>query len=155
VKLVLAAVLSSLVMAYRSLGSVILDGSSWKVRIRAKSLFALPKRDRLVFERGRFTSSRYLSSGYLPSGYAAHDGAEGASAFTASLIREDGSTVDWVGEVDGDRMKGTVVWQKVGGKERRYSFKGRRQPGVKRSKWRRRTAGFVSAIRAPFRRFQR
>jgi len=155
VKFVLAAVLGALAMAYRSLGSVFLEGSSWDVRVRARSLFAFPRKDTLVFERGRFISSTYLSSGYLPGGYSAEDGLGKTSRFSASLIREDGSSVDWVGEITGDKMKGTVVWQKRNGARRRYSFKGRRQPGPSVSTLRSRAARWAAVVRAPFARGRR
>src|SRR3989338_2982707 len=109
VKFLLMTLLAALFFAYRALGSAILEGSAWLVRVRAKSLFALGRKDTLVFERGRFTSARYLASGFPPSGYSVQEFPGNERRFASSLIRGDGSTLDWTGEVRGDRMQGTVV----------------------------------------------
>ncbi len=120
--------LISLFFAYRALGSAILEGSAWMVKVRAKSWFAFARKDTLVFERGRFTSARYLSSGFLPSGYSVQNLSEDKRRFEASLVRWDGSTLAWTGEVRGDRMKGTVVWTRVDGRTKKYAFRGKRKP---------------------------
>ncbi|MFH2203594.1 MAG: hypothetical protein ABIJ96_10795 [Elusimicrobiota bacterium] len=141
-RVILAALLAALFFGYRALTSAALDGSVWGVRMRAKAVFALPKKDTLVFDRGRFTSTRHLSSGYLPAGYAALDQAGDRRSFSSSLLRGDGNVLDWSGEVRGDRMKGTVLLTRADGRRTRYSFRGRRQesPPPTATYWRRRLA---------------
>ncbi len=152
-KFLLGIVIAALLIVYRGLGFVILDGSAWKVRVRARTLFSFPREDTLVFERGRFTSARYLTSGYLPSGYSASDTPGDGSRFEASLMRGDGSTVEWVGEVRGERMKGTVVWTRVGARPKKYSFRGSRKPSAPRSDLGRRASALWRRVRASSRRF--
>ena len=152
-KFLLGIVIAALILSYRGLGFAILDGSAWKVHVRARTLFSFPREDTLVFERGRFISARYLSSGYLPSGYSAADTPGNVSLFEASLMREDGSTVDWVGEVRGERMKGTVVWRRVGSRPKKYSFRGRRKPSPPRSYLGRRASALWRRVRTSSRRF--
>jgi hypothetical protein len=125
-KLLLMAGLMSAFMAYRSFFSAGLDGSTWQVRIRPKTLFAFSSKDTLVFDQGQFTSSQQLTKGYLPAGYdyRAHNTKLGR--FEASLVRDDGSIMDWVGEVRGEQVEGTVIWTR-GRKTRRYNFRGKRR----------------------------
>lgn len=152
-KFILGFVVAALILIYRGFGFAALDGSAWQVRVRAKTLFAFSRKDTLVFERGRFTSARYLSSGYLPSGYSAAEISDEGSRFEASLMRDDGSTVNWIGEVRGERMKGTVVWTRIGARPRNFSFRGRRKPSPSRSEFSRRVSSLWRRVRTLGRRF--
>jgi hypothetical protein len=125
-KLLLGLVLAALMFVYRSFGPATLDGSAWDVRIKRMPLLPLGKKDTLVFERGRFTSARSLASGYFPSGYDSGEVEEGAM-WEAHQVGDDGSVVTWRGRIDGDRIKGTLIHRGRNGREKRYSFKGRRK----------------------------
>lgn len=126
-RILLGLALAGLLFAYRSLGAAELDGSIWELKVRPKSLFAFSRKDTLVFERGRLSSSRFLSSGFLPGGYRLEKAPEDAARFEASLESGDGDQLDWRGEIRGDRMRGTLFLKSADGRISAYSFRGRRR----------------------------
>ena len=125
-RLILGVALAGLLLASRSFFTGPLDGSAWDIKVKRVSFLPLGKKDTLVFERGRFSSARMLASGYFPSGYNART-LEAGGSWEVSQIREDGSVLTWRGRVSGDRIKGTVTRRARNGRERSYSFKGRRK----------------------------
>ena len=113
--------------AYRSFGRP-LDGSAWEVRVRRDALFSLSHRDTLIFDRGRFSSMHKMKDGFLPSSYDAQAERSGSVAtWQAEIPGSDGSLLDWRGQVEGDRMEGTLVWTRKDGTARSYNFRGRRK----------------------------
>lgn len=126
IRLVLLAVIGSAVWAYNSFGWAELDGSAWDVKVRAQAVFALPRRDTLVFDRGHFSSAKRLAEGFLPAHYSFDRSAENFGHFTASQKGEDGSTLQWRGVIRGDRVKGTL-WRVTERGAEKYSFRGRRR----------------------------
>ncbi|PCI34965.1 MAG: hypothetical protein COB53_11425 [Elusimicrobia bacterium] len=125
-RLILGAILAGVLFVSRSFFVGPLDGSAWDVKVKRLPFLPLGKKDTLVFERGRFSSARMLASGYFPSGYDSGDLKEGSS-WEVSQTREDGSVLTWRGRVRGNRIKGTLTHYTKNGRERRYSFKGRRK----------------------------
>ncbi len=125
-RLFLGVLLAALMFASRSFFTGPLDGSAWEIKVKRMSFLPLGKKDTLVFERGRFSSARMLASGYFPSGYAGGEMDEGGS-WEVSQVRDDGSILTWRGRVHGDRIKGTLTRRGRNGRERSYSFKGRRK----------------------------
>jgi len=125
-RLFLGAILAGVLFVSRFFFAGPLDGSAWDVKVKRLSFLPLGKKDTLVFERGQFSSSRMLASGFFPSGYDSDSLKEGES-WEVSQTREDGSVLTWRGRVQGDRIKGTVISRGLNGRERSYSFKGRRK----------------------------
>ncbi len=126
IRLLLLAAVGSAAWAYQSLGWAELDGSAWDVKVRPKAVFALSRRDTLVFDRGHFTSAKRLSEGFLPAHYSFDRSAEDFGHFTVSQKGEDGSTLQWQGVIEGDRVKGTL-WRVTESGVEKYRFRGRRR----------------------------
>lgn len=101
-----------------------LDGTSWEVKTRADAVFALARRDTLIFKDGRLTSARWAGEGFAPGRYEA---SRGAADWEAVLRQEGKGTVSWQGVARDDRMEGTLQWTAEDGRTRRYRFKGARR----------------------------
>jgi hypothetical protein len=126
-RVLLIVALGLAAFAYRSFGRP-LDGSAWDVHVRRQALFALGHKDTLIFDRGRFSSMSKTGEGFKPSGYDAQAEKAGSVAtWQAESSGQDGSLLEWNGQVDGDRMRGTLVWTRKDGTSKAYSFSGRRR----------------------------
>jgi hypothetical protein len=126
-RLLLAAALLLLFLAFRSLGGP-LDGTAWEIRMRKESIFAFPRKDLLRFDRGRFISAGFFSDGFEPGGYSTRESGDGREAFwDARLDSDDGRSADWSGTVAGDKIEGRLTVRGSDQDEKGYSFKGRRR----------------------------
>lgn len=113
-------------LGYRSLFSGPLDGSSWDVRLASRWFWPFGGRETLVFRRGRFEAERLAAARLLPPHYDAMPGG-GATPWRVSAPAADGGTLEWEGRVDGDRIRGSMLWRRADGSVRRYGFRGRRR----------------------------
>lgn len=84
--------------------------------------------DRLVFERGGFESKSCAAVGMSLASYAAEE-SHGTITFAAQTGTEDTGLVEWSGDVEGDRIEGTLKWTTPDGSVVTYSFSGRRVTG--------------------------
>lgn len=130
-RLIFLSLIAFVAWGYRSFAGGPLDGSTWEVRVRRQGLFALPRRDTLVFERGRFISSGHLEQGFLPGSYQAEGGLSAfnglSDSWQASQESEREGSLHWRGRVEGERIEGTVTWIRTGGGVKTYAFHGRRK----------------------------
>jgi len=84
--------------------------------------------DQLVFERGGFESRNCVAAGLLMTSYAA-EAYEGTITFAAQTAAESAGFVEWSGDVEGDRIEGTLTWTAPDGRVVYFSFSGRRVTG--------------------------
>jgi len=80
----------------------------------------LTRADRIGYAEGRFSSEQCSKEGFPPAPYQST--VEGGQLrWTATEEDGRGNTIQWEGTVEGDRMKGTLVWTRAG-KARRYGW---------------------------------
>ena len=100
--------------------------------MKRDSLFSFSRADTLVFDGGRLRAVGALAARFPATAYSAHS-AEGAASdagtvWTASARDEGGTAISWQGVVSGDRIEGTVLLSRAGGKVLKFSFKGNKKP---------------------------
>lgn len=125
-RLLLILALAALVFAFRSMAAGPLDGSAWDVKVKRDAFFALSHGDTLVFDRGHLSSTKGVSGGYLPSGYSVRS-EDGRAKFESSQLAQDGGSMAWSGEIKGDRVEGSLIVTRAGGKAKQYVFRGVRK----------------------------
>ncbi|MBI4387042.1 MAG: hypothetical protein HY551_06645 [Elusimicrobia bacterium] len=119
----------ALLWIYRFFPGGAIDGTLWEVKVRPDVFFALSRRDTLLFQNGRMTSLKFASEGFLPARYKMTSFQEEKSgSWNVVFDRAKQETVEWRGAVEGDRMRGLVLWRRPDGKVRRFTFRGVRKP---------------------------
>ena len=126
-KTFLVLVLALSAFAYSSFSKP-LDGSAWDVKVRENKLFALGRKDTLIFDHGKFSSMERHSGGFAPARYDAQATKSGSVAtWQAESVDPEGRELDWRGQVEGDHIEGTMTSVSKDGISRAYAFKGKRR----------------------------
>ena len=125
-RLLLGAVAGAALAYYRFFGGP-LEGTTWEVKLKADSFFALSHHDKLVFERGKFVASGYKASEFGSGSYSARsvDGDIDA-IWNAAITNSEKGTMTWHGLVRGDTIEGVAILWTKDGHQKRYTFSGKR-----------------------------
>jgi len=111
---------------YRFFGGP-MEGTKWEVHLKADSFFAFSHTDTLVFDRGKLLAQGYQATGFSPGSYNASSvGGDVDAIWNASLIDARRGTMTWHGLVRGDSIEGVAVLIGKDGRERRFTFSGKR-----------------------------
>ena len=118
-------------VVFSMLGSVALaasplDGTQWRVEITPKDSEIPHHIDRLRFEKGKFTSIIFERKGFLTVPYTLTGKVGGPIAWKATQKSDTNGDLSWRGELQGDAMKGTLVWKQPDGTVINHSFIGSR-----------------------------
>jgi hypothetical protein len=118
-------------IVFYMLGSVALAASPleetrWRVEITPKGSEIPHHIDRLRFENGKFTSVIFERKGFLTVPYTPTGKVGGPIAWEARQKSDTDGDLSWHGEVQGDAMKGTLVWKQPNGTVINHSFIGSR-----------------------------
>ncbi len=84
--------------------------------------------DQLVFDRGGFVSRAARAAGLPMTSYAA-ERYEDTITFAARTASATSGLVEWTGNVEGDRIEGTLQWTTPEGNVVHYAFSGKRVTG--------------------------
>ena len=107
-----------------ALGAPPLDGTQWRVEITPKDSEIPHDIDRLRFENGKFTSVIFERKGFLTVPYTLTGKVGGPNAWEAGQKSDTNGELSWHGELQGDAMKGTLVWKQPDGTVINHSFIG-------------------------------
>ena len=101
-----------------------LENIAWEIKLQPVSLTNSPKTqfDVLTFKEGKFVSNILTKEGAAPSRYSVRYKSEGVIVWETMQTKEDGTTVNWYGEYNGDIMKGVLSQVPADGKSREFSF---------------------------------
>ena len=100
-----------------------LDGKTYTIETTQVGA-AKTETDDLVFAAGTFRSTGCDEYGFAPAAYDTTGGEDGAMAFSVTTKSDKEGTMTWNGNVKGDEIEGTAVWQKAGQDDIAYSYKG-------------------------------
>lgn len=126
-KRVLLGAIAALAMAWYRLFGGPLEDTSWEIKLKADSFFSFSHHDTLVFERGKLKASGYEATGFTPGSYNAQKvGGDVDAIWNASLIDTHRGTMTWHGLIRGDKMEGVAILWTRDGKQKRFTFTGKR-----------------------------
>lgn len=118
---------ASLALAYYRLLGGPMEDTAWEIHLKADSFFAFPHHDTLVFSRGKLKASGYEATGFASGAYAAQNvGGDIDAIWNASLSDDRTGTMSWYGLVRGDTIEGVAILRGKDGRERRFTFSGKR-----------------------------
>ena len=104
-----------------------MEGTSWEIKLKADAFFALPRKDKLVFERGKLRAEGYEATGFAPAVYSEREvGGDVDALWSAALTDERRGTMTWHGLVRGDVIEGVAILHGKDGQKKRFTFSGRR-----------------------------
>ena len=120
-RLLLGAVAGAALTYYRLFGGP-LEGTAWEIKLKADSIFSFSHKDTLIFDRGQLKASGFSSASYD----AKRVGGEVDAIWNASMTSAERGTMTWHGLVKGDKIEGVAVLWTKDGKQKRFSFSGKR-----------------------------
>jgi len=97
-----------------------LEGSAWEIELKPASGEGI-KKDRLIFNDGKFNSSSLSEEGFPYSNYSLTYKDDGAVIWETMQTNPKAETANWYGEWKGNRMRG-ILYQKKAGEEKNFSF---------------------------------
>lgn len=100
----------------------VLDGKTFDVRL--KDVEGLPQDGKLVFTRGRLESTVHRASGFSPALCTIRRTTAQVHFEAHSASLKEGS-IDWSGDVAGEKLTGRLVWKRGGGEVFEQRFDGR------------------------------
>ncbi|MFB3880291.1 MAG: hypothetical protein ACE149_03460 [Armatimonadota bacterium] len=98
-----------------------LDATDWKVTLNTEGEKPVP--DTLVFGEGEFDSKACHAYGFGKGPYNAMKNA-GETTFTAFTTSSTEGTMEWRGEVKGDKIAGAMTLYPMKGGPKKYTFSG-------------------------------
>lgn len=87
-----------------------LDGTQWRVEITPEGATIPHHVDRILFNEGKFTSKIFERRGFPSASYSGS-----ASSWSAEQTGAEGE-LNWKGSIEGEALKGTLVWKQADGK---------------------------------------
>lgn len=126
-KRVLLGALAALALAYYRFFGGPLENTHWEIKLKADSFFAFSHHDTLIFQRGKLTAKGYQANGFSAASYDAQkvDGDIDA-IWNASFSDARRGTMTWHGLVRGDKMEGVAILWTKDGRQKRFTFTGKR-----------------------------
>jgi hypothetical protein len=123
----LLGTVAGLAVAYYRLFGGPMEDTAWEIKLKADSFFAFPHHDTLIFSGGKLRASGSQVNGFTAGSYNAQrtDGDVDA-LWNASLRDTSRGTMTWHGLVRGDTIEGVAILVTKDGKEKRYTFSGKR-----------------------------
>ena len=116
-------------LAQAGSGAGTLEGTRWKVRAvpddAARRRGEKPSSDTLIFQEGKMISTGCARFGFSPSTYTVSP-VGSASTFSAQQMSLKEGQTAWTGQVNGETIKGTMVWARKDDTRLRYTFEGKR-----------------------------
>ncbi len=107
-----------------------LDGTTYKVAVKpddqAMKLGGKEFDDELIFKNGKLTSSACIPHGFQASPYTVRRSGD-KLVFECVQTSTSSGKNEWKGQVDGDRITGTVIMNKQDGKVLHYHFSGKKK----------------------------
>jgi len=116
------------VMGGVALATSSLDGTKWRMEMTPKGSSIPHFIDRVHFDDGKFTSAIFGRKGFRSSLYTLGKNTDGPIVWEVKLKSDTKGDVSWRGELKGESMDGTAVWNKSDGTVISYALSGR--PGV-------------------------
>ena len=121
---------SSLVLAKPSFEHAVPLEGVWSVQVIPEEASAKAGEknfeDTLTFKDGKFRSEACILHGFDWTKYKLEDRPE-ITVFIASAKNPDkGSSTEWIGSVNGQRLTGSLTWQKPDGSVGHYTFEGKK-----------------------------
>ena len=100
-----------------------LDGKTFSVKVSENNKDGEATDDELVFKDGTFFSTDCEQYGFSPAPYESQT--QGNITMFGSLLEsEKEGKAYWEGKIEGDGVKGRMVWQKKGQDQIVYKFEG-------------------------------
>ena len=125
-RLALGAVAGAALAYYRFFGGP-MEGTAWQIQLKADSVFSFSHADTLIFQRGKLKALGYEGTAFTAGAYSARNvGGDVDAIWNASQIDDKKGTMTWHGLVRGDTIEGVAILTTKDGKERRFSFTGKR-----------------------------
>ena len=116
------------VVAHAGEKAAVLDGTSWKVHVEpdamAKKAGEKEFKDTLTFVDGKVSMSEYKKMGFESAPYTASKSGEKDWTFSSDPWSDSQGTTVWTGNIDGDSVKGKMIWTKKDGSVLTYTFEG-------------------------------
>jgi len=116
------------VMGGVAIAASVLDGTKWRMEMTPKGSAIPHFIDRIHFDDGKFTSVIFARKGFRSSLYTLTENAGGPIVWEVKLKSNTKGDVSWHGELKGESMDGTAVWNRSDGTVISYTLSGR--PGV-------------------------
>jgi len=116
------------VMGGVALAASVLDGTKWRMEMTPKGSAIPHFIDRIHFDDGKFTSVIFARKGFRSSLYTLTENAGEPIVWEVELKSDTKGDVSWHGELKGDSMDGTAVWNRSDGTVISYTLSGR--PGI-------------------------
>jgi hypothetical protein len=127
VKRILLGAATALGLAYYRLFGGPLEDTAWEIKLKADTFLAFSHHDTLIFEQGKLKAKGYQGDGFTPGSYSAQRvGGDVDALWNASLTDAKRGTMTWHGLVRGDTIEGVAILVKKDGRQKRYTFSGRR-----------------------------
>lgn len=93
-----------------------LEGTKWRVEITPEGATIPHHIDRCTFQDGKFSSVIFERRGFTSVPFTAAEKAGGTVAVEMQQTSEAAGDLTWQAEVQGDALKGTLVWKQADGK---------------------------------------
>ena len=116
------------VMGSVALATSALDGTKWRVEMTPEGSVIPHFIDRVYFDDGKFRSVIFERKGFRGSPYTLGKNSGGPIVWEVKLMSDTKGDVSWHGELKGEAMEGTAVWNRSDGTVISYTLSGR--PGV-------------------------
>ena len=100
-----------------------LDGKTYSVKLSYKDKDGEPTDDELIFKDGTFFSTDCKQYGFKPAPYETETQGD-ITMFGSLLESEKEGKAYWEGRIEGDSIKGRLVWVKKGQDQEVYKFEG-------------------------------
>lgn len=100
-----------------------LDGKTFSIKINEHGKDGESRDDEIIFKDGTFFSTDCEQYGFGAAPYE-HRTKDGITMFITSSTSEKEGEIQWEGKVEGDKISGTMIWQKAGQEPIFYKYKG-------------------------------
>lgn len=112
------------VLVFASVGlAASLDGTDWKVEITPEGATIPHHVDLIYFKGGSFTSAIFQRKGFSSSAYSGK-----SDAWNVEQANEAGEALTWKGEIQGEKLTGTLTWKMADGKVVKNNLVGKPAP---------------------------
>jgi len=121
--LLLVLAVSSYIIPNYAYADGALDGKTFSVMIKEQGKDGEAIKDDLIFKDGKLTSTECEKYGFGPAPYE-YRTMDDATMFISSSTSEKEGENQWEGKVEGDKIKGTFLWIKMGQDPVMYKYEG-------------------------------
>jgi hypothetical protein len=121
-RILFGAIAAAGILYYRLFGGP-MEGTAWDIQLKADSFFSFSHHDKLVFEKGKLRTEGRPEAGAYTSKSV---GGDVDALWSAAMTDDSRGTMTWHGLVRGDMIEGVAILVTKDGREKRYTFSGKR-----------------------------